>query len=185
MSRIGKQPVPVPAGLKVAVNASARTVDITGPKGTVKVSYRPEVEVRWDEAAKRLTCAVDTARLDEGNRRAYWGLTRANLRNAVEGAEKGFSRTLEINGVGWGAKVQGKDLVLSVGFANQIVLRIPADVKVDLNASQIIVSGPDRQAVGAFAARIRSQRKPEPYNGKGIKYTDETIIRKQGKAFGS
>ena len=98
---------------------------------------------------------------------------------------KGYTKTLEINGVGWGAKVQGKDLVLTLGFANAIVLRIPASVKVDLNASQVIVSGADRQAVGEFAARIRSQRKPEPYNGKGIKYVDEVIIRKQGKAFGS
>ena len=185
MSRIGKQPVTVPAGVKVAVNANARTVDVTGPKGTVQVSYRPEVDVQWDESAKRLSCSVDLARLEEGNRKAFWGLTRANLRNAVDGVVKGYVKTLEVNGVGWGAKIQGKDLVLTLGFANTIVLRIPASVKVDLNASQIIVSGADRQAVGEFAARVRSQRKPEPYNGKGIKYVDEVIIRKQGKAFGS
>ena len=125
------------------------------------------------------------AQLDEGNRKAYWGLTRANIENMVEGVTKGYEKKLEINGVGWGAKIQGKKIVLALGFADAIELDIPSAVKVEVNQSQVSISGPDKQAVGEFAARIRSQRKPEPYNGKGVKYVDEVIIRKQGKAFGS
>jgi large subunit ribosomal protein L6 len=185
MSRIGKQPVTVPAGVKVAINPATRTIEMTGPKGTVKQTWRPEVDVKWSESEKTIVCSVDMARLEEGNRKAYWGLTRANIDNMVEGVTKGYERKLEINGVGWGAKLQGKKIILSLGYADPIELDIPAAVKVEVNQNQVIVTGPDKQAVGEFAARIRSQRTPEPYNGKGVKYFDEVIIRKQGKAFGS
>ena len=185
MSRIGKQPVTVPAGVKVAINPGSRTLELTGPKGTVKTTWRPEVNVAWNEGEKKITCSVDMAKIEEGNRKAFWGLTRANIDNMVEGVTKGYEKKLEINGVGWGAKVQGKKIVLTLGYADAIELDIPSAVKVDLNQNQVIVTGADKQAVGEFAARIRSQRKPEPYNGKGVKYVDEVIIRKQGKAFGS
>ncbi|MDZ4753200.1 MAG: 50S ribosomal protein L6 [Phycisphaerae bacterium] len=185
MSRIGKKPVTVPAGVKVAINPNARTIEMTGPKGTVKSTWLPEVNVAWSEGEKQLVVSVDMAKIDEGNRKALWGLTRANLQLMAEGVSKGFERKLEINGVGWGAKIQGKKVVLALGFANPIELDIPANVKVELNQNQVILTGPDKQAVGEFAARIRSQRKPEPYNGKGVKYVGEVIIRKQGKAFGS
>ncbi len=185
MSRIGKKPVTVPAGLKVALNAGQRTIELTGPKGTVKGSWRPEVAVAWNEAERTINVTTDLARLEEGNRSAYWGLTRANIQNMVEGVSKGYERTLEINGVGWGARVQGKDVVLTLGYCDPITLAIPAGVKVEVNQSQVKVSGADKQAVGELAARIRSQRIPEPYNGKGVKYLEEVIIRKQGKAFGS
>ncbi len=185
MSRIGKQPVTVPAGVKVAINPATRTIEMTGPKGTVKQTWRPEVDVKWSESEKTIVCSVDMTKLEEGNRKAYWGLTRANIDNMVEGVTKGYERKLEINGVGWGAKIQGKKIVLSLGYADPIELDIPSAVKVEVNQNQVIVTGPDKQAVGEFAARIRSQRTPEPYNGKGVKYLEEVIIRKQGKAFGS
>jgi large subunit ribosomal protein L6 len=185
MSRIGKQPVSVPSGVKVTLNPATRTIEITGPKGTVKSTWRPEVNVAWTESEKKIVISTDNAKLEEENRKAYWGLTRALIQNMVIGVTKGYEKTLEINGVGWGAKTQGKDIVLALGYADAIHLQIPAGVKIDLNINQVKVSGADKQAVGEFASRIRSQRKPEPYNGKGVKYLDEVIIRKQGKAFGS
>jgi large subunit ribosomal protein L6 len=103
----------------------------------------------------------------------------------IEGVTKGYEKKLEIVGVGWSARVAGKKLSLTLGFANTIELAIPAGVNVNINGTLVELSGPDKQAVGAFASQIRSQRKPEPYNGKGVKYTDEVIQRKQGKAFGS
>ncbi|MBL9148053.1 MAG: 50S ribosomal protein L6 [Phycisphaerae bacterium] len=185
MSRIGKKPIPVPAGVKVALNPGARTIEISGPKGSVKSTYRPEVTVTWTESEKTIAVSTDTSKIDEGNRRAYWGLTRANIQNMIEGVTKGYEKTLEINGVGWGAKLQGKEIVLTLGYCDPIHLAVPTNVKVEVNNNQVKLSGPDKQSVGEFAARIRAERKPEPYNGKGVKYLDETIIRKQGKAFGS
>ncbi|MDZ4830733.1 MAG: 50S ribosomal protein L6 [Phycisphaerae bacterium] len=185
MSRIGKKPVLVPAGVKIALNPTTRTIEVTGPKGTVNATWRPEVTVAWTESEKKVLVSTDMAKLDEGNRRAYWGLTRALIQNMVEGVTKGYGKTLEINGVGWGAKVQGKEIVLSLGFADAIHLTLPLGLKVEVTNNQVKISGADKQAVGEFASRIRSQRKPEPYNGKGVKYLDEVIVRKQGKAFGS
>lgn len=185
MSRIGKKPVMVPAGVKVTLNPGQRTIEVTGPKGTVKGSWRPEITVAWKESEKQILVTTDLERLYEGNRSAFWGLTRANIQNMVDGVSKGYERVLEINGVGWGAKVQGKEVVLNLGYCDPINIAIPASVKVEVNQTQVKITGPDKQAVGELAARIRSQRKPEPYNAKGVKYSDEVIIRKQGKAFGS
>ena len=173
MSRIGKKPILVPGTCKVAVNANTHEVAITGPKGdTLKVVYRPEISVVWNEKERQIVCSTDMARLDEGNRKAYWGTTRANLNNCIKGVTEGYSEKLEVVGV---------------GYANLITLMIPLGVKVDITTEGGIfvnISGADRQRVGEFAAAIRSQRKPEPYNGKGSKYFGETIIRKQGKATG-
>lgn len=185
MSRIGKKPIEVPAGVKVALNPSQRSIEVSGPKGTVKGSWRPEVSVAWNESEKRIAVSTDLAKIEQGNRKAYWGLTRALIQNMVEGASKGYEKTLEINGVGWGAKLQGKDIILTLGYCDPIPLAVPAGVKVEVTNNQVKITGADKQAVGEFAARIRAQRKPEPYNGKGVKYSDEVIIRKQGKAFGS
>lgn len=185
MSRIGKKPIEVPAGVKVSLNPGQRTIEVSGPKGSTKAVWRPEVTVAWSESEKRITVGTDLAQLEEGNRKAYWGMTRALIQNMVVGASKGYEKTLEINGVGWGAKLQGKEIVLALGYADPIHLTVPAGVKVEINNNQVKLTGADKQAVGEFAARIRSQRKPEPYNGKGVKYLDEVIIRKQGKAFGS
>ncbi|MFM8784733.1 MAG: 50S ribosomal protein L6 [Phycisphaerales bacterium] len=181
MSRIARKPVMIPSGVKVAVNAAARTVNLEGPKGKLSVKYRPEVGVKVDGSTVEVT--MDPAIVDVGGNRAFWGTTRALIATGIEGVLKGYEKKLEIVGVGWGARVQGKKLVLTVGFANTLDVAIPDGVKV--NQTMVTVSGPDKQAVGEFASKCRAKRKPEPYNGKGIKYVDEVIQRKQGKAFGS
>lgn len=183
MSRIARKPVMIPAGVKVAVNPAARTVNFEGPKGKLSMTYRPEVGVKLEGANVEVT--MDPAIVELGSNRAFWGTTRALIATAVEGVLKGYEKKLEIVGVGWGAKVQGKKLVLTVGFANTLDVAIPEGVKVEVVQMMITVSGPDKQAVGEFASKCRAKRKPEPYNGKGIKYTTEVIQRKQGKAFGS
>jgi large subunit ribosomal protein L6 len=147
------------------------------------MTYRPEVGVKLEGAIVEVT--MDPAIVDLGSNRAFWGTTRALIATAVEGVLKGYEKKLEIVGVGWGAKVQGKKLVLTVGYANTLDVGIPDGVKVEVVQMMITVSGPDKQAVGEFASKCRAKRKPEPYNGKGIKYTTEVIQRKQGKAFGS
>jgi len=160
----------------------------TGPKGeTLKVAYRPEVSVAWSEKDRHIVVSTDLARIEEGNRRAFWGTTRANINNCIKGVTEGYSEKLEVIGVGYSAKIAGKNLDLKLGYANTISLAIPQGVKVDIATEGgifLTISGADRQRVGEFAAAIRSKRKPEPYNGKGIKYAGETIIRKQGKATG-
>ncbi len=183
MSRIARKPVMIPAGVKVAVNPASRTVNFEGPKGKLSMTYRPEVGVKLEGAIVEVT--MDPAIVELGSNRAFWGTTRALIATAVEGVLKGYEKKLEIVGVGWGAKVQGKKLVLTVGFANTLDVAIPDGVKVEVVQMMITVSGPDKQAVGEFASKCRAKRKPEPYNGKGIKYTTEVIQRKQGKAFGS
>jgi len=183
MSRIARKPVMIPSGVKVAVNAAARTVNLEGPKGKLSVKYRPEVGVKVDGSTLEVT--MDPAIVDVGGNRAFWGTTRALIATGIEGVLKGYEKKLEIVGVGWGARVQGKKLVLTVGFANTLDVAIPDGLKVEVNQTMVTVSGPDKQAVGEFASKCRAKRKPEPYNGKGIKYVDEVIQRKQGKAFGS
>ncbi len=187
MSRIGNKSISVPGGVKVAVNAATRTVNVEGPKGKLSFVHRPEVTVTFSEADKSITCAVDDPkRIDMGNRRAYWGTTRATINNMVNGVSKGYERKLEIVGVGWDAKLAGKKITLKLGYADAIELMIPDGVAVTVDQGvNVTVSGVDRQKVGAFAALIRSKRTPEPYNGKGVKYSDEVIQRKQGKAFGA
>jgi large subunit ribosomal protein L6 len=186
MSRIGKKPITVPGNCKVAVNAATREVAVTGPKGeTLKLIHRPEVSVTWDEAAREITVSTDMDRLDEGNRKAFWGSTRANLQNLVKGVTEGYSEKLEVVGVGYSVKVTGMKVDLKLGYANTITLPIPAGLKVDVsteNSIFVTISGSDKQKVGQLASQIRSKRKPEPYNGKGVKYAGENIIRKQGKA---
>jgi large subunit ribosomal protein L6 len=173
----------IPSGVKVAVNAAARTVNFEGPKGKLSMSFRPEVGVKVEGTKVEVT--MDPAIVDLGSNKAFWGTTRALIATAVDGVLKGYERKLEIIGVGWGARVQGKKLVLTVGYANTLDVAIPDGVKVEVNQTMVTVSGPDKQAVGQFASKCRALRKPEPYNGKGIKYFDEVIQRKQGKAFGS
>ncbi len=177
MSRIGKKPIPLPAGVKVAVNACMVVVE----SGQNKLSYthRPEVAVKVDDAAK----SVVVERHGDGRTaKAMHGLTRALIANMVTGVTSGFNKDLEINGVGWGATVQGNKIALNIGYADTRTLSIPAGVTVEVQGSRIKIKGADKQAVGQMAARIRSQRPPEPYNAKGIKYVDERIIRKAGKA---
>ncbi len=178
MSRIGKQPVPLPANVNVAVSGRQVTVE-SGPK-KLTFSHRPEVSVRVDDKAKAV---LVERRSDDRLAKALHGLTRALIANMVTGVTTGFSKELEVNGVGWAAKIQGQNVVLNVGYADPRQVAIPAGIKVEVQQNRIKISGPDKQAVGQLAAQIRAQRPPEPYNGKGIKYVDERIVRKAGKAF--
>jgi large subunit ribosomal protein L6 len=181
MSRIGKQPVALPSGVKIAING--RTVSVSGPQGTLSFEHRPEVTV--SQMDSNVVVAVNPKYAEKTDTNAHWGTTRALLRNMVEGVTKGYDKSLEVVGVGWSAAVQGKNLKLVVGYANPIMVEIPDGLKVVVEKQFIRVNGADAQKVGQFAAEVRSKRKPEPYNGKGIKYTTETIKRKQGKQFGA
>ena len=178
MSRIGKKPIDVPGGVKVSL--AGRTVTVQGPKGTLKYEHRPEVAIEVREADKKIVIKNPS---ENKSHSKYHGLTRALIRNMVEGVATGFKKELEINGVGWTAQLQGRKLKLVVGYADPRVLDVPQGVEVQVQQNKITVSGADRQAVGQFAAAVRAQRPPEPYNAKGIKYIDEVIIRKEGKAF--
>ncbi len=183
MSRIGKKPVALPAGVKAQV--AADKITITGAKHTLVVPIREEVKVTFDEASKSLGVVIADGHSDNPAASAYWGTTRALLQNAVEGVTKGYEKTMEVIGVGWTAAVQGKNIKLTVGFANAIVMPIPQGLDVSVEKQFVTIKGPDKKAVGQFAADMRARRKPEPYNGKGIKYKEETIKRKQGKQFGA
>ncbi len=182
MSRIGKKPIQVPK--QVSVSIADRAVRVEAGGKSLQYEHRPEVRVRWDEGERLLRVEVDEALAGDRQARAYWGLTRSLLSNMVEGVVKGYEKTLEIVGVGWGAEVKGQTLELKVGYANPVVVPIPQGLEVVVDRQFVRVRGADKQLVGQFAAQVRAVRKPEPYNGKGIKYTDEIIRRKQGKAFG-
>ena len=180
MSRIGKKPVALPGHVKVAV--SDRQVVVESGSNKLSYTHRPEVSVRLDDQGGSV---IVERHGDDRISKAMHGLTRALIANMVTGVTAGFRKDLDINGVGWGANVQGQKLVLNVGYADTRYVQIPPGISVAVQGSRISVSGADKQAVGQTAAMIRSQRPPEPYNGKGIKYSDERIIRKAGKAFAS
>lgn len=181
MSRIGKAPVPVPAG--VTVDVKSNNVAVKGPKGNLSINLRPEVKVKVEgnEAIVELSGAGGAREA-----RAYHGLTRALINNMVVGVTQGFEKKLEIVGVGWNAKAQGKKVTLNIGFCHPVDVTMVEGVTVETpGPNQIVLSGPDRQAVGQMAAQIRAVRKPEPYKGKGIRYHDEVVRRKAGKSFGA
>ena len=181
MSRIGKKPVTVPA--KVKVSLSGGTVTVEGPKGKISREFRPEVAIAFSEADNALKV---TRTSEEPFARAYHGTTRAHLANMVHGVSEGFQRALSIVGVGYNAKVQGKSLILQVGFSHPVDMAIPEGVTVEVpQATHVVVKSVDKEKVGEFAARIRKIRPPEPYKGKGIRYENEQIVKKAGKAFGS
>ena len=177
MSRIGKMPIEIPSGVSVTV--SGRIVTVQGKNGTLTLEHRPEVTVAVEDKQ-----VVVTRSSDAKQSKAFHGMTRALIHNMVTGVTEGFKKELEINGVGWTARVQGRKLALSVGYADTRELDIPMGVDVDVQGNKVAVSGADRQAVGQFAASVRAQRPPEPYNHKGIKYADEVLVKKEGKAFG-
>lgn len=182
MSRIGKQPVPVPAGVDVKIDANGITVK--GKHGELKFKQHQNITVKYDTDAKQV---LVTRPNDERQNKALHGLTRSLIENMVQGVVTPFEKKLEIIGVGYQATVKGgKTLELQVGFANIIKLPIPPGVTVELpDATHINMKSADKQAVGQFAASIRKVRPPEPYKGKGIRYLGEQIKRKSGKAFGS
>jgi len=177
MSRIGKQPVSIPSGVTAEVNG--QTVKVKGPKGELSMDVHPVILVKLDKESNALVLERSS---DETS--ALHGTMRALVNNMVVGVSEGYSRRLEIIGVGFQAQMRGQDLALIVGYSHPVVLTPPMGVVVELpNPTHISVSGPDKQAVGEFAARIRRAKPPEPYKGKGIKYQDEVIKRKAGKAF--
>jgi large subunit ribosomal protein L6 len=178
MSRIGKKPVPVGAA-KVTIND--RLVKVEGTKGKLERTLHPLITVAMDAGKKEL---VVTRADDSRMSRAQHGTARALLANMIEGVTTGYKKTLEIQGVGYKAEAKGKNLVLSVGYANQVTLSVPTgvDMKVE-GVNKIHLTGPDKQAVGQFASDIRAVRKPEPYKGKGIRYEGEAVKIKPGKAF--
>ena len=181
MSRIGKQPVPVPDGVTVAVNGGA--VSVKGPKGDLSFTPHPNMNVAVADDGK----AVQVTRPnDQAQNRALHGLTRSLIDNMVVGVTQPFERRLEIRGVGYNARLNGNTLALQVGFANTIELAVPDGVECTLpDATHVVVRSPDKQKAGQFAANVRKVRPPEPYKGKGIRYEGEQIKQKAGKAFGA
>jgi large subunit ribosomal protein L6 len=184
MSRVGKQPIPVPTDVKVTI-AGGKVV-VEGKKGgKLELAYHSNIEVKYDAAGKVINV---TRPNDDRQNRALHGLTRALINNMVVGVSQGYEKKLKIEGLGYQARIDKKSIVLSVGYANQIKLTPPDGVTVevlDKEGTQISVKGSDKQKVGQFAAEIRASRKPEPYKGKGIRYENEVIRRKEGKTFAS
>ena len=185
MSRIGKQPVTVPSGVKVNLDSKTRTINIDGPKGKLSFQFRPEVSVVWNQGENAIKCSIDPKDVENKQVMALWGTSRARIQCMIVGVTQGYTKKLEVNGVGWGAKADGKNLQLNVGYCDPVVMTPPQGVAFIIEQNVITISGPDKAAVGEFAAEVRTQRPPEPYNGKGIKYSDEVIQRKQGKVFGA
>jgi large subunit ribosomal protein L6 len=182
MSRIGKQPVVVPAG--VTVELSGQNIKVKGPKGgPLTLSIHPNIKVEHDTAGKVLRIIRPN---DERENRALHGLMRSLIANMVEGVTKGYEKRLKIEGVGYQGRVEAKAVVLTVGYANNVVKAPPEGVTVEMpDPNTIVVRGADKQAVGQYAAEIRAVRKPEPYKGKGIRYENEVVRRKEGKSFTS
>lgn len=178
MSRIGRKPIPVPAGVDVKI--ADGTVTVKGPKGTLSQKVHPNMSVSL-ESGEILVSRPN----DEKENRALHGLTRSLIANMVEGVTNGFSKELEVNGVGYRVQKQGKDLVMTLGYSHSVVVsEIPGITIEAPTPNKIVISGPDKQLVGQFSAEVREKRPPEPYKGKGIKYATEVIRRKEGKTGG-
>jgi large subunit ribosomal protein L6 len=177
MSRIGKLPVPVPDGVQVEIQG--QTVTVRGPKGALSLAAHPAVQVQVED--RHIVCRRSS---DEKSHKALHGLTRSLLRNMVDGVVKGFERRLDLVGVGYRASMLGPgNLNLALGYSHPIIYPIPQGIKIEVkDQTQVLISGIDKQLVGAVAAKIRSFRPPEPYKGKGVKYAEERIRRKAGKA---
>jgi large subunit ribosomal protein L6 len=175
MSRIGKKPVAMPAG--VTATTEGQTLSVKGPKGTLSMQMLDDVRYEIQDGAIAVTPANDTKRA-----RSFWGMQRSLVQNLVTGVTEGFSKTLEITGVGYRANMQGKNLRLQLGYSHDVNIAVPDGLTVATpDQTTVVISGSDRQRVGQLAAEIRRWRKPEPYKGKGIKYRGEYIFRKEGK----
>ncbi len=176
MSRIGKKPITVPAGVDVKLEGTLITVK--GPKGTLSRNIHPNMAVEIDGN----TITVSRPNDDKENRSLH-GLTRTLIANMVTGVNETYKKELEVNGVGYRAELKGKDLLLKIGYSHDVVMTAPEGITIEVpNPNKVVISGPDKQKVGQFAANVREKRPPEPYKGKGIKYVDEFIRRKEGKA---
>ncbi len=176
MSRVGKLPVKIPEKVKVSVDGAL--VKVEGPKGKMSFPFNPRVSVVVDKGEVKVARPDDT-RLSKG----LHGLTRTLVKNALQGVVKGYERNLEISGVGFKAEVKGKDIHFTLGFSHPIVFKLPEGITAEVDAKQtkVAVRGVDKHLLGLTAAKIRALRPPEPYKGKGIKYAEETIRRKEGK----
>ncbi|MBQ6127702.1 50S ribosomal protein L6 [Candidatus Saccharibacteria bacterium] len=175
MSRIGKLPVDIPAGVTITVGD--KDITVAGPKGTLQVPIQNNTTTKVEENK-----IVVTRKDDEPESKAWHGLQRALLQNAVIGVTKGFEKKLEINGVGYRLSGGGREITMALGFSHPVKYNAPEGIELKTDKMEITVSGADKQKVGQVAAEIRALKKPEPYKGKGIKYVDEHIIRKAGKA---
>ena len=178
MSRIGRKPIVIPAGVTVTVDEAAHQVAVKGPKGTLTQALRPEMILEQDgnvihvkrPSDDKLHCALH-------------GMTRALLHNMVVGVSEGFKKELEINGVGYRASKEGKNLVMNLGYSHQVIVPEIDGITIDVpSANKVVISGPDKQKVGQYAAEIRAKKPPEPYKGKGIRYAGEVVKHKEGKA---
>jgi large subunit ribosomal protein L6 len=175
MSRIGNKPVTIPSG--VTANVEGQTVKVKGPKGALQLALHDDVSVTLEGGKVQISPRHETKRA-----RSLWGTSRTQLANLITGVTKGFERKLEINGVGYRAAVQGKNLQIALGYSHDVVYPIPEGIQIATpKPTEITITGIDRQKVGQVAAEIRGFRPPEPYKGKGIKYVGEYIFRKEGK----
>ena len=176
MSRIGRMPIELPAGVEVKIGDN-NVVTVKGPKGTLTQQLHPAMSFNQEGNVIHVTRPND---LKEN--RALHGLTRSLLHNMVVGVTDGFKKELDVNGVGYRVQKDGKKLVMNLGYSHQVIVEEPEGITIDVpNPNKIVISGADKQKVGQFAAEVRERRPPEPYKGKGIKYTDEVIRRKEGK----
>ena len=176
MSRIGKKPIAIPAGVDVKIEGNLVTVK--GPKGELSRNIHPNITVEKDGD----NIVVSRPNDDKMNRSLH-GLSRTLIANMVTGVNETFKKELEINGIGYRAELKGKDLLLKVGYSHDVIMAAPEGITIEVpNPNKIVISGADKQKVGQFASNVREKRPPEPYKGKGIKYADEYIRRKEGKA---
>ncbi len=176
MSRIGRKPVNIPAGVEVKV--SEGVVTVKGPKGTLTQKVHPNMDVKVEG-----TEVIVTRPNDEKENRSLHGLTRSLIQNMVIGVTEGYKKELDVNGVGYRVQKQGKNLVMNLGYSHQVIVSDTDDITIEApTPNKIIINGIDKQKVGQFAAEVREKRPPEPYKGKGIKYVDEVVRRKEGKA---
>jgi len=175
MSRIGKKPIIIPE--KVKLEQKGSQLYVTGPKGSVIVPLHPNVKILMTDTE----VTVDIEKKQDKFEKSLWGLTRALIANAVQGVVSGFEKKLEIIGVAYRAALAGKTITLSLGFSHPVIVQVPEGLTATIDKNIITISGIDKQMVGEFAANIRALKKPEPYKGKGIKYTDEIVRRKAGK----
>ena len=176
MSRIGNKPIAIPAGVEVKLNGAE--VVVKGPKGELKNTFNAELTIKVEGNE-----VIVTRPSDAKEHRSLHGLTRTLIANMIQGVTTGYSKELDVNGVGYRVAKQGKDLVMNLGFSHQVIMSEIPGITIEVpNPNKIIISGADKQMVGQFAADVRSKRPPEPYKGKGIKYVDEHIRRKEGKA---